>query len=619
MTKLHSTTLEGLREAGRARLQPQGLRVTVGLGTCGLAAGAKSVLDALDRIFSELGVKVVLEPVGCRGLCYAEPLVEVYQPDGSHHLFGGVDADDAREIACALASGSIGSISSSLAERVVASDYAEGQERRVLSHCGYVNPASLEEYVAAGGYSSFEQVLRFYRPEEVIDLMIDSDLRGRGGAGYPTGLKWRATRDGSSTGAESDASEDSAVRYFIVNGDEGDPGAYMDRGLLEGDPYRVLEGLEIACYATEAHQAYIFIRAEYPLAVQSVNHAIAQATAAGLLGKNILGSGFDLDVSVVRGAGAFLCGESTAMINVLEGKECTVRHTPPYPTEKGLWGCPTCVNNVETLANVPLIVERGADWFKSVGTDQSAGTKVFSLAGTVRRVGLVEVPFGTSMGTIVNDIGQALNPKAVQIGGPSGAILSALDTELEMSFEGLADAGGMVGSGGFVVIDDSQCVVDTASYLVHFAAKQSCRRCRLCREGLDECAAIFDRITTGEAQADDLDRLRAVSERNCASELCGLGRTALAPVLTSLRYFADEYEAHVQKCCPALVCTALISYVIATDTCQGERCCLLTCPGNAVKGRFGKPGHIVGRLCQKCGMCIVSCPYGAVKKVSPVV
>lgn len=603
MSAMSQHTLEQLRQLGEARLRPSCARITVGMGTCGSAAGSGAVFEALQEL-TEGSNEVMLEPVGCRGLCYAEPLVEIYLSDGSHRMFGGVAPQHAKDIVSVAA----GEQANALDDLEIDASYACGQERRVLSNCGYINPSSLEEYVATGGFETLERVLESSDPEGIVQVVVDSGLRGRGGAGFSTGLKWQAMGDSTAS-----------TRYFIVNGDEGDPGAYMDRGLLESDPFRVLEGLEVACFATKVHQAYFFIRAEYPAAVQSIKQAIIQAEAAGLLGNNILGSGFDLQVSVVRGAGAFLCGESTAMINVLEGKECTVRRTPPYPTEKGLWGAPTCVNNVETLANVPLIVRHGADWFKGVGTEASPGTKVLSITGAVQRTGLVEVPFGVDIGTIINEIAKAHNPKAVQVGGPSGAILPANLSGLEMSFEGLAGVGGMVGSGGFVVIDDAQCVVDTASYLVHFSSKQSCRRCRACREGLDECAMILDRITAGTGTTEDMDRLAHIAETNCASNLCGLGRTALAPVLTSLRFFKSEYDAHLQQCCPALVCTALISYVIDENLCQGERCCLLTCPGNAVKGRFGKPGHIVGRLCQKCGMCIVSCPYSAVKKVSPVV
>ena len=602
-----SDTLERLRVEGEARLNPETARITIGMGTCGLAAGAREVHDALEGALCAAQSETLLVSVGCRGLCYAEPLVELAFPTGERALFGNVDASKAEELVRAAEAGTIAGVSDELRALLVDDSFVAGQERRVLANCGIVDPRSLAEYVACGGYDALRKVLAM-QPREVIDEVVDANVRGRGGAGFPAGLKWRAC-------ADNEAPE----RYFIVNGDEGDPGAYMDRGLLESDPHRVLEGLIIACYAIGVHQAYFFIRAEYPLAVRTVQAALDDARAAGLLGDDILGSGFDLEVSIVRGAGAFLCGESTAMVNVLENGECTTRHKPPHLTERGLWGAPTCINNVETLANVPLVMLRGAQWFRSVGTMDSPGTKIFSVTGSVERSGLVEVALGTTLGVVVNDIACAKDPKAVQIGGPSGAILPAALADLPVSFEGLAGVDGMMGSGGFVVISASQCVVDTASYLVHFSAGQSCRKCKPCRDGLDECALIYERITAGQGTPADLERLQEVAERNCSSKLCGLGRTSLSPVLSSLHYFRDEYEAHLGGCCPGLVCRNLISYVIDETKCQGERCCLLTCPGNAVKGRFGKAGHIVGRLCQKCGMCMVTCPYGAVRKVSPAV
>lgn len=600
-------TLERLRAEGEALLHPGATRITVGVGTCGLAAGAREVRDALAAAIADAGGDTLLAGVGCRGLCYAEPLVELAFASGERALFGNVEASHAVELAQLAAQGSLDGASDDVRALLVDDGFAAAQERRVLSHCGVIDPRSLPEYVAAGGYRALQKALASV-PDQVIDEVVRANVRGRGGAGFPAGLKWRAC-----------ASNQAPERYFIVNGDEGDPGAYMDRGLLESDPHRVLEGLIIACFATGAHQAYFFIRAEYPLAVRTVQAALDDAQAAGLLGCDILGSGFDLHVSIVRGAGAFLCGESTALVNVLENGECTTRPKPPHLTERGLWGAPTCVNNVETLANVPLVVQHGAEWFREVGTEESPGTKIFSVTGSVERGGLVEVPLGTALGTVVNDIARAVDPKAVQIGGPSGAILPTALADLPVSYEGLAGVNGMMGSGGFVVMSTSQCVVDTASYLVHFSARQSCRKCKPCRDGLDECAAIYERITAGEGVPDDLDRLQQVAERNCASKLCGLGRTSLSPVLSSLHYFRDEYEEHLRGCCPGLVCKSLVSYVIDEKKCQGERCCLLTCPGNAVKGRFGKPGHIVGRLCHKCGMCVVSCPYGAVRKVSPAV
>lgn len=595
--------LDELRCEGERQLSAH-LRVTVGMGTCGRAAGAGDVLAALEQRLAGIdGVRV--DAVGCKGMCFAEPLVEVHRDGELALTFGQVDVAKANELADVLAADNADNMPATLAAHLVDTTFLEGQQRRVMSNCGIVAPTSLAQYVARGGYAALARALEG-ESTTIIDEIEESNLRGRGGAGFPAGKKWRACTD-------NDAEE----RYFIVNGDEGDPGAYMDRGLLESDPFRVIEGLTIGCYAVGAHRAYFFIRAEYPLAVATIKNALAQAEEAGLLGDDVMGSGFSLHVGVVRGAGAFLCGESTAMVNVLENGPCTTRPKPPHLTERGLWGKPTCVNNVETLANVPMIIEHGANWFKELGTEASPGTKIFSVTGKVQFGGLVEVALGSPLAHIVHDVAQATNPKAVQIGGPSGAILPTALADLEISYEGLSGINGMMGSGGFVVIGDDQCVVDTASYLVHFSARQSCRKCKPCRDGLDECAEIFERITAGQGTADDLERLETIAQRNCSSKLCGLGRTALSPVLSSLHYFRDEYEAHLEKCCPGLVCAALVSYEIDQTKCQGERCCLLTCPGNAVKGKFGKPGHIVARLCQKCGMCSIACPYGAVRKVSP--
>lgn len=591
-------------------------RITVGMGTCGQAAGARTVLAALNSAVDNMGISADVITVGCRGLCFAEPLVELMLPDGPAYSWGNVDSSLAAAIAGGLRGfqedGTHSSLlgvrygAASLESLLLDTAFDELQSRRVMENCGKIDPFSVEEYLACGGYSALETVLSDASPEAVVEAVASSGLRGRGGAGFPTGRKWQAMRDA----IESE-------RFFIVNADEGDPGAYMDRGLLESDPHRVLEGLIIASYATGCSKAYFFIRAEYPLAVRTVEKAIRDAYREGLLGKRIFGSEFSLDVGIVRGAGAFLCGESTAMVNVLEGGECTTRPKPPHLVEKGLWGKPTCINNVETLANIPLIIARGSTWFRSVGTSDSPGTKIFSLTGAVGRGGLIEVPLGSTLESVVFEIGKASNPKAVQIGGPSGTILPVSLKNLQISYEGLDSVDGMMGSGGFVVIGNDRCVVETAKYLVAFSEKASCKKCHACREALRECAAILERICAGEGCEEDLIRLEELSLKTRSSKLCGLGRTALNPVLSSLRHFHEEYQAHLRGECPGLTCEKLVSYEIDSTKCQGERCCLLTCPGNAIKGPFGKPGRIVSRLCQKCGMCAISCPYSAVRKVTP--
>lgn len=606
------------------------LRVTVGMGTCGLAAGAGAVFELLCREVSDRVAGCSVVRVGCRGLCSLEPLVEVYRADGRHEMYGKVDEETARAIAdsviadeasrrggslCDGESGS-GDVESVLSKHLISDDPFAGQTRRVLSNCGVIDPFSLEEYRATGGYETLVRALEGDTASRIVDEVELSGLRGRGGAGFSTGRKWRSFI--SSAAVASEEAGGAPMKYFIVNGDEGDPGAYMDRGLLESDPHRVLEGLALSCFATGARKAYFFIRAEYALAVKTVKHAVDEAYAAGLLGEDILGSGYSLDVGVVRGAGAFLCGESTAMVNVLEGRACTTRPKPPHMTEKGLWGAPTCINNVETLANVPLIVERGAEWFRSVGTEESPGTKVLSVAGSAENVGLAEVAMGVTLGKIVDDIACAKEPKAVQIGGPSGAILPVGMSDIELTFEGLAHVGGMMGSGGFVVLSQRQCVVETALFLTTFSRAQSCLKCKLCRDGMEEAASILRRLCEGVGEEADLVRLEELA-LSCAADksLCGLGRMGLNPMITSLRHFPEEYRAHLEKTCPAHACRDLISYVIDPTKCQGERCCLLSCPGNAIRGPFGKPSRIVERLCQKCGTCVSACCYGAVKTVSP--
>lgn len=598
--------LAAARDEGERRLSGDHPRITVGLGTCGKAAGAQAVFDGLATALAESGCDdAVLDAVGCRGLCSAEPLVEAYRPDGEHVCFGHVTPQDAARIVAYATGSATDDDMDALAPIVLDEPLFAGEERRVMERSGLIDPTSIGEYLACGGYASFVQALEDADPAAIIAEVEASGLRGRGGAGFPTGAKWRACTQG-------DADE----RFFIVNGDEGDPGAYMDRSLLESDPHLVLEGLMLGCVACGANRAYVFIRAEYPQAVATMQRAIDDAYRCGLLGSDIAGTGFSLDVSVIRGAGAFLCGESTALANVLEGKPCMPRTKPPHLAEKGLWDKPTCVNNVETLANVPLIMRNGADWYRQVGTAESPGTKILSITGAVERTGLAEVAFGTPLAQVVEHIAGARDAKAVQVGGPSGAILPA-QAPVDISYESLAAADAMVGSGGFVVLSDAQCVVDTAAYLTRFSQTQSCGKCRACRTNLAEAADTLERICAGEGAEEDLSRLRTLAIDTCAdTTLCGLGSMALRPLLTSLAHFPDEYQAHLAKACPALVCKPLIAYVIDEAKCQGERCCLGTCPGNAIKGPFGKPGRIVTRLCQKCGACVETCCYGAVKKIT---
>jgi NADH:ubiquinone oxidoreductase subunit F (NADH-binding)/NAD-dependent dihydropyrimidine dehydrogenase PreA subunit/(2Fe-2S) ferredoxin len=616
--------LEYSSREGLNLLYPTRTRVTVGMATCGRAAGAGQVFETLKTKIRERSLEVELVPVGCEGLCWAEPLVEIQIPGQARAVYGNVQLSQVENLVAGVVDrnlpdqGRLGLVYHdyypildyvhSLANGTVADlsqqPFLAAQTKRVMSNCGRIQPSSVIEYTATGGYTVLEKALNDLQPEAILEMIEASGLRGRGGAGFPTGRKWRLTRNGLP-----------GLRYMIVNADEGDPGAYMDRGLLESDPHRVLEGLAIAAYTIGAQQAYFFIRSEYPLAIQTLEQAIAEAESHGFLGENILGSGFCLKIGLVRSAGAYVCGEESAMLRAMENQRGDPTPRPPYPSESGLWGAPTCINNVETLANIPLILSLGPEGFRQLGTKASPGTKIFSLVGEVERPGLIEVPLGTTINTIVKTIGGCSQSptKAVQIGGPSGAILPISLGNLPIDYDNLQATGAIMGSGGLVVLGQKHCVVDTARYFLDFSVMESCGKCTPCREGLADCAAILERITSGQAKADELEQLERLSSYVADNSLCGLGKMAPGPVLTSLRYFREEYEQHLQGHCPALVCKPLIHFEIIQSKCHGERCCLATCPGGAVKGSFGKPGHIVERLCMKCWMCTISCPYGAIR------
>ena len=604
-------------------LYPNTVRVTVGMATCGRAAGALEVFNTLRNLVEGSDFEIELVEVGCAGLCWAEPLVEIQLPGQGRAIYSNVESSFANTLFSGIASGNLpeekllGVIYSDyfpvLDTEVQLSGgktwdksglpYLADQTRLVMSNCGHIQPWSIHEYQATGGYLALNHVLKEITPEEVINCIEASGLRGRGGAGFPTGLKWRLTRNNSS-----------GLSYIIANADEGDPGAYMDRALLESDPHRVLEGIMIASYAVGASRAYIFTRSEYPLAIATLQRAIKAAESQGILGDHALGSDFSLTIKIIRSAGAFVCGEETAMIHAMENYRGDPIPRPPYPSEHGLWNAPTCVNNVETLATIPLIVARGPDWFRQFGTEKSPGTKIFSLVGAIERPGLIEVPLGISLKTIVEGIGGLTDdpPKAVQIGGPSGGILPISLAEVPVDYESMTALGAIMGSGGLVVLGQKQCVVDTVRYLVSFSSRESCGKCTPCRDGLIYCKNLLDRITNGNADPSVLDELEEVGIYISRNSLCGLGRTASSPILTSLRYFKSEFEQHLEGHCLALVCKPLVQFNVNAEKCQGCRCCTLKCPGSAIKGRFGKPSQIVGRLCTKCWMCTVTCPYGAI-------
>ncbi len=598
-----------------------GIRINVGMSTCGLAAGANPVYTAFKQAVAGLGVNAKVVNVGCIGACFAEPLVEIVSVDKPGVLYSNVNPDHAEKI---LGDYIGGKIDDAWAIRDYAGAYPgelnlpklgdlpyfEHQVRDAIENCGIIDPESIDEYINMGGYEALEKALMM-TPEEVIETVIKSGLRGRGGAGFPTGLKWKFTRP-----------VQSEKKYVICNADEGDPGAFMNRLNAEGDPHKILEGLIIAAYAVGADEGFFFVRAEKPLMGERLKKAVTQAMMRGFLGENILGSGFSFNVEVILSAGAFVCGEETALMAAIEGKRAMPTPRPPFPATKGLWGKPTSINNVETLAHVPRIIANGPEAFAAVGSEKSKGTKVFCLTGAIERSGAVEVPLGTSLRTLIFDIGGGPHPghsfKAVQTGGPSGGCLSEQHLDLPLDYESLQAAGSIMGSGGVVVMDDTSCTVDVAKFFLGFTTAESCGQCTPCRIGLKRMHEILERITTGEGTIDDLDLLKYMSTGIIDSSLCALGRSAPNPVLTTIKYFEDEYLTHINdKRCPAGVCDALIKgYSVESDACKGCGLCVKACPVNAIT--LVEPGEkalINSDLCIRCGKCFTVCPFAAIKEV----
>ncbi|MEA4901324.1 NADH-quinone oxidoreductase subunit NuoF [Desulfitobacterium sp.] len=572
--------------------------IRVGMGTCGIAAGAKEALDVMVEEAKRLKINnITFVKTGCIGMCFAEPTVEVAIPGQKAVLYGNVDQDKAREI-----------INRHLTKGELLDDILEikNQYRIALRNCGVIDPENINDYIARDGYQALGKVIQELTPEQVIETVKLSGLRGRGGGGFPTGIKWQSTHNSPSD-----------IKYIICNADEGDPGAFMDRSVLEGDPHSVLEAMAIAGYAIGAHTGYIYIRAEYPLAIARLEVALSQARECGLLGNNILGSSFSFDISLRYGAGAFVCGEETSLINSIQGSRGEPTNKPPYPAEKGLWGKPTSVNNVETFANIPPIFLRGPEWFASIGTEKSKGTKVFALAGSVNRVGLIEVVMGTTLRQIIYDIGGGTKDnkkfKAVQTGGPSGGCITEAHLDMPIDYEHLIKIGTMMGSGGMIVMNDDDCMVNFAKFYLEFMCEESCGKCTPCRIGNKRLLEILTKVTDGQGTEKDLETLKELGHYIKDTALCGLGQTAPNPVLSTLEYFEDEYLAHVRdKKCPSHVCVNLLEYHIVEDKCIGCTACARACPSQCITGEV-KGTHMIDQSkCLKCGTCFATCKFKAI-------
>ena len=607
-----------MRKTKISREYRQHLLVCAGTGC--VANHSFDVKEGLQTEIIKKGLQDEIQVIttGCQGFCERGPIV-IVQPDGifyqrirkkdiphlvEEHLLKGRPVKELMYVP---------SPKEAPVPRMMDIDFFKHQRLIVLRNRGRLDPENIDEYIGFNGYGALETALTKMTPEQIIKEVKNSGLRGRGGAGFPTGKKWELCRQ-----------EKGRQKYLICNGDEGDPGAFMDRSVLEADPHSVIEGLVIGARAIGAHQGFVYVRSEYPLAVKRLKIALHQARDYGLLGENILGTGFDFEIDVIQGAGAFVCGEETALIASIEGRVGRPRQRPPYPSEKGLWGKPTNINNVETWANVPMIIQRGAKWFSSIGTKTSKGTKIFSLVGKINNTGLVEVPMGITMREIIYDIGGGIPHgkefKAVQTGGPSGGCIPKDMLDLPIDYESLTKAGSMMGSGGMIVMDEDTCMVDVARYFINFTQEESCGKCPPCRMGTKHMVQILDRITRGQGTDEDITMLETIAENVKLTSLCGLGQTAPNPVLTTLKYFRDEYIEHIkERRCPALVCQDLISYIIDPELCGGCTVCAKNCPNDAIHGEPKKVYKIDQKKCTKCGICITVCPpkFGAVKKVSP--
>jgi NADH:ubiquinone oxidoreductase subunit F (NADH-binding)/(2Fe-2S) ferredoxin/Pyruvate/2-oxoacid:ferredoxin oxidoreductase delta subunit len=589
------------------------IQILVSMGTCGIAAGTTPVLEALKQELSSQGIEgVQIVETGCMGLCHSEPSIEVIAMEtGDSIIYGNVKAENAAAIVSAGMTPAEGL-------KVVSRNWyypeketakaGQLQARIVLRNSGRINPESIEEYIANDGYKALAQTLTSKSPQDIIDIITESGLRGRGGGGFPTGRKWAIA-----------AGQDADEKYIICNADEGDPGAFMDRAVLEGDPHAILEAMAIAGYAIGAGEGIIYIRAEYPLAVKRLQIAIEQAKEKGLLGKNIFGSGFSFELRIKYGAGAFVCGEETALIRSIAGLRGMPTFKPPFPAIEGLWRKPTIVNNVETFANIPTIIREGAGWFKQVGTKGSPGTKVFALAGKINKVGLIEVPMGMTLRQIIFELGEGINGgkefKAVQTGGPSGGCITTENLDTPIDYDTLKALGSMMGSGGMIVMDEDDCMVDIAKFFLEFTTDESCGKCTPCRVGGRQMYGLLDKITQGNGTGEDLETIRDLAEAMRTASLCGLGMTAPNPVLATLANFEDEYKSHVFDLkCPAGKCSKLVTYTVDEDICTGCTLCARKCPVSCISGR-PKEAHVIDQdACIHCGACYDACKFSAILK-----
>jgi len=625
--------LQAVQEEGLRFTYPDRIKILVGMATCGISSGADKVYRALEKKIAELGLEAVVEKTGCIGFCQREPLVDVVYPKQVRLTYQAMTPEKAEALVEALKEGKI--YPDNLLCRIDQEDFLiEGRVRPyanphpvelpvdipkygelpffkkqvkiALRNCGFINPERIQEYIARGGYRALYKVLTEMTPEQVIAEIKNSGLRGRGGAGFPTGLKWEFCRNAAGD-----------LKYVICNADEGDPGAFMDRGILEGDPHAVLEGMAIGAYAIGVSEGYIYCRAEYPLALQRLELAIAQAESYGLLGKGILGTNFSFKLKIREGAGAFVCGEETALIASIEGRVGEPRPRPPFPAQSGLWGKPTVINNVKTWSHIAPIIARGSAWYASYGTERSKGTTVFSLVGKVNNTGLVEIPLGTTLREMIFDIGGGIAGgrafKAVQTGGPSGGCIPEAYLDTPVDYESLGALGSIMGSGGMIVMDDRDCMVNLAKYFLEFTMEESCGKCTPCREGTLRLMEMLEVITQGQGQLEDIDRLAKMSDLIKKSSLCGLGATAPNPVLTTIKYFREEYEAHITaKKCPAKACKALITFRVDEGQCNGCQLCRLVCPVEAIEGAKKQVHKIIQEKCIKCGTCFDRCKFDAI-------